>query len=62
MKEIRLVKRERHWCVLMPSGLLAYSSTAYAKAVGVHEYLTQRRKAFEAEGLRPVDASATHAA
>jgi hypothetical protein len=32
----------KDWVVRGKSGTLAYASTDYAKAVGVHEYLEQR--------------------
>jgi hypothetical protein len=39
----RLEKRGDHWCVVARISGLVYSSLCYAKAVGVFEFLEQRR-------------------
>ena len=38
---MNLEKRGNLWCVVMKSGALPYSSSDYAKAVGVFEFIQQ---------------------
>lgn len=55
-----LVKRGTHWCVTGKRSGLAYSSTSYAKAAGVHDFLTQQWEAArEADEASRANARAT---
>jgi hypothetical protein len=40
-RRVNLEKRGNMWCVVMKTGALPYSSSDYAKAVGVYEFLEQ---------------------
>jgi hypothetical protein len=46
---VSLEKQGKEWVVVTRSNRRIYASTCYAKAVGVHEYLEQRRAEMEAE-------------
>lgn len=46
---VRLTKRGKTWAVVMRSNRAVFSSSCYAKVVGVFEYLESRRKEQEAE-------------
>ena len=39
---MNLEKRGNSWVVFLRSGYVAYSSTCYAKSVGIFDFLTER--------------------
>mgnify|MGYP001588522288 CR=1 FL=1 len=44
-----LTRHGKEWQVVLRSGRVEYSSTCYAKAVGVHDYLEMRAEALKAK-------------